>query len=180
MVHICRQDRSVSQKQEILVRKLHILPTVNAAQTTVMEPEHAISTRRACFICRFYLVDLEPSGDTSCVVVMLARQRYHTFSVSETRQADRTAASKPKKKHQWCDGNSTTLSLTWNKNMAPSHLTCYSCTYIRNDAQVYMYFILFSKLVTEKANILFTVCLPGEKPWCLVLPCQQKGDELIR
>lgn len=98
MVHICRQDRSVSQKQEILVRKLHILPTVNAAQTTVMEPEHAISTRRACFICRFYLVDLEPSGDTSCVVVMLARQRYHTFSVSETRQADRTAASKPKRK----------------------------------------------------------------------------------
>jgi len=36
------------------------------------------------------LIDLEPSGDTSCVVVMLARQCYHTFSVSESRQADRT------------------------------------------------------------------------------------------
>ena len=57
-----------------------------------MQEDHASSADLV-----IYLIDLEPSGDTSCVVVMLARQCYHTFSVSESRQADRTAASKQKK-----------------------------------------------------------------------------------
>jgi len=42
---------------------------------------------------QIYLVDLEPFGDTSCVVVMPARQRYHGLTASESGQADRAAAS---------------------------------------------------------------------------------------
>ena len=125
-----------------------------------MQEDHASSADLV-----IYLIDLEPSGDTSCVVVMLARQCNHTFSVSESRQADRTAASKPPKKViSNVIGNFTNFSLIWGKNpishLVIAHMDRYLCP-----KNIYL-FITVSKPVTEteKTDILFIGCLPGEKP----------------
>ena len=87
---------------------------------------------------QIYLVDLEPFGDTSCVVVMPARQLYHGFTASESGQADRAAASTQTPENIISDAMEISLFVV---NIRKKKLlTCCDCAYESIFmARVYLY-----------------------------------------
>jgi hypothetical protein len=91
---------------------------------------------------QIYLVDLEPFGDTSCVVVMPARQRYHGFTASESGQADRAAASKQTPKNIISDAMEISSFVI---NIRKQQLTSCNCAYESIFmARVYLYVSYYS------------------------------------
>jgi hypothetical protein len=93
---------------------------------------------------QIYLVDLEPFGDTSCVVVMPARQRYHGFTASESGQADRAAASKQTPENMISDAMEISLFVVNIRKNNNSHVVTYESIFMAE------YICIFHTILKEQ------------------------------